>query len=317
MSLPEFFIVGAPGAGTSALHAALATHPNLYLPRIKEPRFFLSDGRPPTPERGPGDLTHASEWTWTWADYEALFAPAPRGTRLGEATPYYLSDRSSLERIRNAVPHARLVAVVRNPVDRAYSNWNRQWTDTFETRDFLDAVAAEEHRAVKGWGRVWRYLGLGRYGEQIEQLLTLFPREQLHVVRYRDLVESPAAVLDGVCRFLDVPSDVVTSIPPVQVSIFAPRARWARPAGSRTTQLLRGRVPNRLGADAVASGLPGIDAPQRPELTPDERRALIGYFADDIRHLEELLGRSFWDWFSEEGLGSYTRRRTLLTRRPR
>jgi len=309
--LPSFFIIGAPGAGTTALHAALATHPELYLPAVKEPRFFLSSGSPPEREAGPGDNALAAEWTWTRSEYEALFADAAPGALVGEATPYYLADRDALARIRNAVPHAKLVAILRNPVDRAYSNWNRQWTDTWETRDFADALAAEEHRGVKGWGRSWRYLGLGRYGEQIEHLLELFPREQLHLIRYRDMVEDPASTLRAVCEFLGVDGDVVTRIPPVQVSIFAPHRRADR---IRAALRVWSRRPVLAGPHPMS---PGADRPQRPELTPEERRGLIEYFADDIRHLEELVGRSYWDWFSEEGLGSYTRRRTLLIRRPR
>jgi len=86
--LPNFFIVGAPGAGTTALHAALATHPDLYLPTVKEPRFFLSNGTAPEREMGPGDHAQSAEWTWSRAAYEALFADAPSGTLIGEATPY-------------------------------------------------------------------------------------------------------------------------------------------------------------------------------------------------------------------------------------
>ena len=83
--LPQFVIAGAPKAGTTALHAALATHPGLYLSPVKEPKFYLTDGRPPprSGQRGPGDAHSAQEWVWRRSRYEALFAGSPAGTVRG------------------------------------------------------------------------------------------------------------------------------------------------------------------------------------------------------------------------------------------
>jgi len=128
------------------------------------------------------------------------------------------------------------------------------------------------------------------------------------VIRYRDMVEDPASTLRGVCGFLGVRDDVVTRIPPVQVSIFAPHRRADR---FRAALRAWSHRPVLAGPHPMS---PGADGPQRPELTPEERRRLVAYFADDIRHLEELLGRSFWDWFSDEGLGTFTRRRRPMSR---
>src|SRR5690349_11280067 len=108
MSLPDFLIAGVPKAGTTALHAALVGHPQLFLPSVKEPKFFLSDGPPPT-VGGPGDVQTYQEHVWRRDDYEALFEPAPVGTLRGEATPFYLYDRSAHERIAKTIPDARLI----------------------------------------------------------------------------------------------------------------------------------------------------------------------------------------------------------------
>ena len=82
MALPDFFVAGAPKAGTTALHAALAQHPGLYLSAVKEPKFFLTDGRPPV-QGGPGDAKTYREHVWQRSDYEALFNAAPPGTLRG------------------------------------------------------------------------------------------------------------------------------------------------------------------------------------------------------------------------------------------
>ena len=86
MPLPDFLIAGVPKAGTTALHAALVRHPELFLPAVKEPKFFLSDGPPPA-TGGPGDVQTYQEHVWRRADYEALFDPAPAGRAAGRGHP--------------------------------------------------------------------------------------------------------------------------------------------------------------------------------------------------------------------------------------
>src|ERR1700760_3208465 len=94
---PDFLIIGAPKAGSTALHDALATHPQLYASPVKEPKYFLTEGRPPDPsgQRGPGDAHSAQEWIWRREDYARLFARAPAGTLRFESTPFYLWDKNS------------------------------------------------------------------------------------------------------------------------------------------------------------------------------------------------------------------------------
>ncbi len=106
MALPDFFIIGAPKSGTTALHAALAPHPELFLSAVKEPKYFLCDGPPPR-TGGPGDAHSYREWIWQRDEYERLFDDAPPGTLRGESTPLYLADPDAHIRIRAAVPGAR------------------------------------------------------------------------------------------------------------------------------------------------------------------------------------------------------------------
>src|ERR1700712_738497 len=115
MTLPDFLIAGVPKAGTTALHAALTAHPQLFLSAVKEPKFFLADGRPPA-TGGPGDVQTYQEHVWRRADYERLFDPAPAGVKTGEATPFYLHDLGSHGRIRALVPDVRLILLLRDPV---------------------------------------------------------------------------------------------------------------------------------------------------------------------------------------------------------
>src|ERR1700721_2434582 len=151
MALPDFLVIGAPKAGSTALHAALAQHPGLYMSTVKEPKFFLTDGPPPA--RGGAGGGQNPPAHVGGAGYEGLFAPAPPGALRGEATPLYLHDPEAMKRIHALVPQAKLIAVLRDPVERAHSNWTHLRSAGLEPiDDFVAAGAGEPNRAAAGWG---------------------------------------------------------------------------------------------------------------------------------------------------------------------
>ncbi len=303
MPLPDFLIAGVPKAGTTALHAALVPHPELFLPAVKEPKFFLADGRPPA-TGGPGDVQTYQEHVWRQRDYEALFDPAPPGTRLGEATPFYLYDLDAHARIKALVPSARLVILLRDPVDRAHSNWTHLWNAGLEPEaDFLTACRAEPARKAAGWADFWHYVSLGRYGEQLQHLFRHFPREQVLLLRYRELKDSPAATLDRVCAFLGVETGVLTSIPRENVNRHVVDDNGA----NRVLRALlraggtfghRFPVPLRLAARGPLLTLLHRKRGNRPVTTPQERAELLPLFADDIALLQDVTGERYDDWLS-------------------
>jgi hypothetical protein len=312
--LPDFYIIGAPKAGSTALHEALARHPELYLSAVKEPKFFLCDG-PPTDQRGPGDAHSAQEWVWRPDDYERLFDPAPPGTLRGESTPFYLWSTDAHRRIQAATPDAKMIAVVRDPVDRAYSNWTHLWCDGLEPEpDFLAACDAEERRAADGWAPMWRYQGLGRYGEQLRHLFTLFPREHVHLLRYRALVDDPQTALDDIARFLGIAPGRVSSVASSNVST------WVEPTpvnrllqqGVRAGAALGAHVPPqvwRRGCGPLMTVL-HRGGKHRPDLDPEVRRVLVDRFAADVALLGDITGTSYDDWLAPVGRGTYSTRRS-------
>lgn len=315
VTTPDFFVIGAPKAGTTALHAALAAHPELFLSTVKEPKFYLCGEAPPPEQHGPGDAHSRREWIWRRDEYEALFATAPPGMRCGESTPFYLSDFEAQRRIRAERPDARLIAVLRDPVERAHSNWAHLWGDGLEpVDDFVAACRLEEERAAAGWAPFWRYLGLGRYGEQLEHLLGVFPREQVHVLRYRELVEAPSATLDRICAFLGVREGVITEVPALNVSTYVDptlRTRVLQAAVRQGAAIGRHFPPQvwRTLSAPLLWALRGVPR-NRPELEPAQRRELLAYFEDDIARLERVTGDSFSDWVSDRGRGTYSVRKS-------
>jgi hypothetical protein len=300
MVMPDFLVIGAPKAGTTALHAALSEHPGLYLSAIKEPKFFLSDGPPPA-KGGPGDALTYREHVWRRADYEALFTAAPASTLRGESTPLYLYDRAAMRRIHDTLPAARLIVIVRDPTERAHSNWTHLWSAGLEPiDDFVRACGEEECRIAAGWASFWHYTGLGRYGEQLAYLFTLFPREQVLVLRYRRLVEEPAQTLDRICAFLGVQKGVLTEMPRHNVTSH-PELTMAHRAVSlaqRVGSAVGGRVPG-LTAATLTGPLERFlqrHSRERQPLDWEQRRQLLPRFEPDIELLEDILGEDFGDW---------------------
>jgi hypothetical protein len=301
VALPDFLIIGAPKAGTTALHAALARHQALFMSLVKEPKFFLTDGPPPTRGGGPGDIPTYREHIWRRADYEALFADAPAGALRGESTPFYLYDGQAQRRIRDLIPDVKMIAMLRDPVERAHSNWTHLWSAGLDPiDDFVAACADEDRRIAAGWAQFWHYTRLGRYGEQLEHLYTLFPREHVLVLRYGALVDSPAETLDTICAFLGVPPGVVTEVPRENVTAH-PERSFSHLAVSQAVRAITaaGRHLPGTAATAMARPLERIlqqKAPSRQPLTWEQRQALLPYFDTDVRLLEKVTKSDFSDW---------------------
>ena len=305
MALPDFLVIGAPKAGTTALHAALAGHPELFMSPVKEPKFFLTEGPPPR-RGGPGDVQTYREHIWRRDDYEALFDAAPPGALRGESTPFYLYDHRAQQRIHALIPGVKMIAVLRDPVERAHSNWTHLWSAGLDPiGDFPAACAAEDRRIAAGWAPFWHYTRLGRYGEQIERLFWLFPREQVHILRYRDLVDSPTPALDAICAFLGVQPGIISQVPRENVTAH-PEHSTSHQAVSR---LLR-------GAATAGRHLPGTTSttltqrlerflqrgarPRQP-LTWQQRQQVLAHVEDDFRLLEKVTEMDFSDWQQPRG----------------
>jgi len=302
MALPDFLVAGVPKAGTTALHAALSRHPGFYLSPVKEPKFFLTDGPPPT-RGGPGDALTYREHIWRRDRYEAIFDAAPPGTLRGESTPLYLYDPAAMVRIRALIPDVRLIVIIRDPVERAHSNWTHLWSAGLEpVGDFVRACEEEERRIDAGWASFWHYTRLGRYGEQLAHAFTLFPRGQVLVLRYRTLIDEPVATLDKICAFLGVPTGVLTEIPRENVTAHPERtmAYHAVALGMRVSDAV-GRLLPGSAATAATHRLERFlqrGARERQPLTWEQRQALLPRFDSDVRLLESVLGEDFSDWLA-------------------
>ncbi|MGA2522216.1 MAG: sulfotransferase [Acidimicrobiales bacterium] len=261
MALPNLFVVGAPKCGTTSLHRYLGQHPDIAMSAVKEPKFFLADGVRPR-HRGPGDERACRAYVVDRDAYEALFTyPHGPHTYAGESTPYYLWDHLAAGRIHALVPDSRLVAVLREPTMRAYSNWADLREQGREKLDFTSALAAEAERHELDWEPFWQYRDLGLYGEQLTRLYTVFPRHQVKVLLAEDLADDPDVAVAGVFSFLGLdPLGSPLEVTRLNQTMYKPVDRRSRALETLFEQGQRARplVPRpvrRLARRAVRRGL--------------------------------------------------------------
>lgn len=296
MMLPNFLIIGAAKSGTTALYHYLRQHPQVYMSPQKETNFFAFEGQKAR-FNGPGDEDTSNAVITTLDAYEEQFADVSDEVAVGEASPWYLYSERAAENIHRRVPDAKLIAVLRNPVDRAFSSYLHVVRHDRENLSFEEGLLAEEERIARGWELVWHYRRAGLYAEQIERFLRLFDREQMRFYLYDDLKKDSDAFLVQVYEFLGVdPSFVAdTSLRPNATGV---------PKNRLVQRLMFQPNPLKTVARAVLPDQIRYDLSQRlgqlsvvkPTLGDDTRRKLLREFKDDILALQDVTGLDLSVW---------------------
>ena len=210
--IPDFFIVGQPKSGTTALYEMLRSHPQIFMPDFKEPRYFASDL--PSRFQAPRASGLPPE---TYEDYLALFAPAAPGQHVGEASTAYLWSQNAAAEIARARPDAKIIALFREPASYLRSLHLQLMQIRIEKQKTLrGAMALEEARregrgipsAIGNWPQVLLYSERVRYVEQLRRYHAVFPPEQVLVLIYDDFRADNDGVLRQVMRFLEVDEEV-------------------------------------------------------------------------------------------------------------
>lgn len=297
MALPNFIVIGAPRAGTTSLYFTLGQHPQVHLSPVKEPRYFAFAGENLT-FRGPGDDQSYNRSVTSREVYEGLFRPLPCHRAIGEMSTCYLLTPAAPERIHRLIPHTRLIAILRQPADRAYSNYLLMRRLGFETcADFRAALADEPRRMKENWAPVWYYRQRSRYCDSLRRYQKLFPPERIRIFLFEDLLNTPEAMLQDLYRFLelDEPKPALRlerhndgGIPrSVRVDRLVSRPHPLKPF---LRLLLPGSLRRRLGLRFIRWNN------RRLPLDPELRNRLTGEFREDILELQDLTGRDLSHW---------------------
>ncbi len=240
--LPDFFVIGPPKSGTTALYEMLRQHPEIYMSKVKEPRFFASD-LPSSFQR------HSDVPPLTYEDYLALFADARPDQRAGEASTAYIWSATAAQRIAQAQPGARLISILRDPASFVRSMHLQLLQIRIETEpDLRRAVALEDARRegrelpskMTRWPQVLLYTERARYLEQLRRYQEAFRADQLLVLIYDDFRSDNQATLAEVLRFLDVDDRVDIELTEANPTVRVRSARLEDMVGA--ADLGRGRL---------------------------------------------------------------------------
>lgn len=301
MTLPTFIVLGAAKSGTTALYAYLSQHPEIYLSPHKEPGFFAFEGET-LDFSGPGDATGINRITVTQIDmYARLFAAVRNQEAIGEASPVYLHVAKAADRISHHVPNAKLIAILRNPIDRAYSDFlYRRKNGNEPLADFLQALRAEEERMNRHWSPYFAYVDKGRYAKYLSRYYSLFPPERLRVVLYDDLLSDPTSLLREIFRYLEVDPSFTPDISLRYSASGVPKSEHAQRMLNLAKKSRMGRLMRRpIPAPHIHrwySALQNSNLRPSPPMPADARDHLTTVYWDEIRELAELLQRDLTSW---------------------
>ncbi len=299
---PNFLVIGAAKSGTTAIWHYLRQHPQVYMSPRKHVRYFAFEVENPE-FRGPGIKNPSKPYAVTNPeDYRALFDGVEGEIAVGEASHSYLYQPVAAERIREFACDIKLVAVLRNPAERAYSHYMQMRRDGREPlADFRRALEAEQERVRDNWWPDFHYAQIGLYHAQLERYFGRFERDQLKVYLYEDLKTDPHSMMRDLFRFLGVDDSHVpetalnynaSGLPKNQVlHALLQSLRSVKPVAERVLSEKQTRQLLRFGSTLHNRNL------TKSALSPEVRRSVTDtYFREDILRLQGLIQRDLSAW---------------------
>ena len=251
----DFVIAGTQKSGTTTLQKFLSQHPSVHMATTKGTHFFDTE-------------SHFADGGVDYSAYHSWFSPQPHHSLIGEATPIYSFWEPAARRIWEYNPGMKVIVVLRNPIDRAYSHWNMERSKTRERHSFEEALALEEeraHAALPLQDRDCSYVARGFYTEQLRRLARYFPSVQSLVLRMEDVLNPGTDAADRIWNFLGLQSPGPLPLP------HANQRLYTAPMAAAT------------------------------------RRGLLETFEYEIRALERMLGWDLNSWLVEPTVASSDR----------
>lgn len=291
MTMPNFLIIGAQKAGTTALYHYLRQHPQIYMSPEKEAHFFSYENEKLDFHGSSRNLTIPIT---NIDEYRKLFQKVSSEIAIGEASPSYLYIPKALERIQHYIPDVKIIAILRNPTDRAYSNFLQCVRNGCEPlTDFKQAIQAEKARI--GDPRL-HYVQKGFYSIQLKRFFDRFALKQIKVYLYEDLQNDPFSVLQDIFQFLGVDKEFVPDVSSKYNVSGIPKNKTLQvlmtgltPISARLKPLLPAKLRQSIRERLLM---------KPPELVLEMRRQLIDVYQEDILKLQKVIQRDLSKWLS-------------------
>ena len=311
--LPNFFVVGTGKAGTTSLHDYLGQHPQIYMSPVKEPSYFASEIRAANlseqfqrhvqkqtaelPKRlNDGLPVKPLGWlAFEWEDYLRLFQGVRDETAIGDASASYLWSESAAQNIWARVPEARIVMILRDPAERAFSHYLHQLAvglTRSSFREHIEACARGGHRTI---GTLYPFLEIGLYHHQVKRYLERFPRDHIRIYWYEEDWQQPARMLADLFAFLGVDPAFQPDTSQKRLERRAPRLAGLSYFLKKYNVWypLRAMVPARLRPSLKKAA---FRRGKSLTMDPKDRQYLVDYYREDILQLATLLDRDLSGW---------------------
>jgi hypothetical protein len=294
--LPDFLVIGAFKSGTTSLMSYLSQHPDVMVPWLQEPNFFGAEDFSLSLDgvkaaRRDQDGAYGRRRTSSLAQYANLFAEAPAHCIVGESSPQYMTHPAACDRIRSLVPDCKLVAILRNPIDRAFSDYSMFVRDGIEKEPFADVI--HRPRSIKPMGH---YVETGMYGKQLQPFIETFPADQVRVYLHDDLRADPGEVLHSLFGWLGVDPTFEPNVSEMMNPSGVPRNSLVAAAYIARRHLqpyLKPIVPRSVQRRLDVRLERGLE---KDVIAPEVRRELAEMFADDVALLSRLIDRDLSHW---------------------
>jgi hypothetical protein len=295
MTLPNFILIGPAKCGTTSLCHYLEQHPDIFISPAKEPRFFAPEfyAAPPNKLLRKGSIRNQMGLQ----EYRDLFRGVTTEKAIGEASTEYMFFPKTPKRIKELIPKAKLIAVLRNPCDRAFSAYCYQRRDGAENLSFEEALKEEERRSRESWRPGWLYKKAGFYYDQISRYSELFSPHQLKIFLYEELDQNPLDMLKSIFNFLEVEPNFVPNLSRKNVS--------SMPQNPLLNQLLVSNSPAAFLKpylpDQIRLLLRNIRERNRkpkPDLPDELREKLMKTYQEDILKLQDCINKDLSSWLS-------------------
>ena len=294
--LPDFIVMGAPKCGTSAAYHYLSQHPDVFIPKAKEQHFFCTDLQTQKPIG--------------FREYQGSFAGYKDEKRIGDVAVLYMYSKTAIHEIKKLLGDIQVVCLLRNPVEAIYAMHSQMaWGDQEDEPDFRKALDLESERKQ---GRhlprnlyqhpdLLQYRATFRFGDQLERILNVLPRENVHLIFQEDLKANTEKQIRELFRFLDIDANVPIEFNVVNASkkirfpllqkIFFDKASPIRKAGS---VILNNRNLKRTVVNFIRESN-SIKAKRNP-LPRDLKIELCEYYRSDVEKLESICHRNLDHW---------------------
>ena len=294
---PNFIVIGAMKAATTSLYNYIKQHPDIFMTKVKEPMFFNNFNQ----NTDFKVLGNKSKKVNSLLDYFSMFSSVKNESAIGEASPAYIYNENAPHLIKEHLPDVKIIAILRQPTDRAYSNFlHTKRADRENVNSFEQAIKIEKERISDNWSPLYHYIQKGFYSVQLKRYYNLFPKENIKVYLFEDVVKTPKETLKDIFKFLNVDENI-------EIDVSKKSNVSGTPNGILGFILKKMRYYNLMPKFAISDYLPTfiisllfksvykdtekLDSVLRKELTDK-------YYREEILKLEKLIDRDLSNWLS-------------------